>query len=192
MFLVQISMMIGAFVMEKIPLFMTVILLTAINIPGAAVARTMGWGTVSMQGSIVETACAIEMNSREQIVDLQVVPVSLLASTGAGVPHPFKIRLINCTQQRVNPNLPPWRSFSVTFDAVSDGGLIRVDGDAEGVGLQIVDEWGNVARPGKEMPLNDIKPGNYDLHYTMHLLANNKPLRAGFFRSVVRFKMDYY
>lgn len=178
--------------MEKIPLFMKVILLIAVSVPAVTAARESGWGTVSMQGSIVETACAIEMNSREQIVDLQAVPVGLIVSKGKGIPRPFRIRLINCTPQRVNPNLPSWQSFSVTFDAVSDGDLFRVEGDAEGVGLQIVDEWGNVARPGKAMPLQDVKPGSYDLHYTMHLLTNNRPLRAGYFRSVVRFKMDYY
>lgn len=178
--------------MEKTSLFMTLFLLTVVSVPASSVAREIGWGTVSMQGSIVETACAIEMNSREQVVDMKTVPVGQMARKGEGIPRPFKIRLINCTPQRVNPNQLSWQSFSVTFDGIPDGNLIRVEGDAEGVGLQIVDEWGNVARPGEAMPLQDIKPGNHELRYTMHLLPNNRPLRAGYFRSVVRFKMDYY
>ncbi|UNX72894.1 fimbrial protein [Klebsiella aerogenes] len=178
--------------MGKTLLILKFILLTLVNISAANAVREVGRGTVSMQGSIVETACAIEMNSREQTVDMKTVSVGQISRRGDGIPYPFKIRLINCTPQRVNPNYLPWLSFSVTFDGKHDGNLLGVEGDAEGVGLQIIDEWGNVARPGKSMPLQDIKPGNYELRYTMHLLPNNRPLRAGYFRSVVRFKMDYY
>ncbi|CAI1010505.1 PAP fimbrial minor pilin protein precursor [Serratia fonticola] len=152
----------------------------------------MGRGRVIMEGSIIATACAIEMNSRDQVIEMITIPLAKIAREGRGIAKPFAIRLINCTLQRVGTDLPDWQTFRVTFDGTPDGPLLGVEGDARGVGLQIKDQRGNIALPGVPLPTAELNPGDRLLHYTMNLVPNHQLLRAGEYRSTVRFKMDYY
>lgn len=167
--------------------------LLCVLLSNAAIGDTsMGKGRVTLQGSIIETACTIEMNSRDQVIEMITMPVANIARDGRGIVKPFFIRLINCTLQRYDPALPDWQAFRVTFDGTPDGNLLGVEGQARGVGLQIKDHRGNIAFPGVPLPPSALSPGDKILHYTMNLVSNNQRLRAGEYRSTVRFKMDYY
>lgn len=55
------------------------------------------WGRVNMQGSIIDSACAIATESQEQVIDMDVVPVADILRTGWGNTYPLSIELINCT-----------------------------------------------------------------------------------------------
>lgn len=178
--------------MDKIGFAVISGLLSAL-LSGMAIGKTpMGWGRILMEGSIIETACAIEMNSRDQAIEMITIPITKIAQDGRGIAKPFVIRLVNCTLKRVNPTHPDFKLFQVTFDGVPDGNLLGVEGEARGVGLQIKDHSGNIALPGVPLPPTEIFPGDKVLHYTMNLVPNNQKLRAGEYRSTVRFKMDYY
>jgi type 1 fimbria pilin len=181
----------GIFRMGKAQFALAVTGLALLNAPAVAL-HNAGWGRVSMQGSIIETACAIEMNSREQVIEMATVPLSQIARQGEGIARPFTIRLVNCTLQHLNGKLPDWKAFRITFDGDARGDLLRVSGDAHGVALRISDRKGNIARPGEPMPSVAIEPGDRTLRFTMHLVSDNHPLKAGTYHSVVRFKMDYY
>lgn len=65
---------------KKLAAILTLLMLT--NTAKSLSNHTIAWGKVSMHGSIVETACAIEMDNREQTVDMQAIPISLLARNG--------------------------------------------------------------------------------------------------------------
>ncbi|MGU9756056.1 fimbrial protein [Serratia marcescens] len=149
-----------------------------------------GWGRVNMQGSIIDTACAIAVDSREQTIDMGVLPLSDIIRDGQGRSQPFSIDLVNCITDR--PGKEGWKKFQVTFDGEAHGGLFGVNGDASGVALQIIDTQGNVAMPGKAMPPMDIIPGDSQLNYAMRLVANNHVLKAGDYLSSIRFKLDYF
>jgi len=156
-------------------------------------AAQQGHGSVRMQGSIIDTPCAIEAGSRDQSIDLSVIPVSQIVRDGQGPSKPFTIRLINCTLVPSRPYKSDWSSFRVTFDgSVTDQDLFSVTGDASGVGLQITDVSGNVAIPGQAMAIGLIEPGNMSLDYILRLMPDHHTLRPGTYRSVIRFKMDYY
>ncbi|MGX1960596.1 fimbrial protein [Serratia proteamaculans] len=157
-----------------------------------AAKQTQGWGRVNMQGAIIDTACAIAAGSREQVIDMETVPVADIIRDGQGVNKPFSIELINCVLTRPNNTLPDWKHFQVTFDGEADGALFGVQGEAKGVALQIADGKGNIATPGKPLPLGDISLGTMQLNYAMRLVSNNRSLRAGVYSSAVRFKLDYY
>lgn len=153
---------------------------------------TQGWGRVNMQGAIIDTACAIAAGSREQVIDMETVPVADIIRDGQGMTKPFSIELINCVLTRPNKTLPDWKHFQVTFDGETDGTLFGVQGDAKGVALQIADGQGNIATPGKPLPLGDISLGAMQLNYAMRLVSNSQSLRVGAYSSAVRFKLDYY
>lgn len=157
-----------------------------------AVHQPQGWGRVNMQGAIMDAACAISAGSREQIVDMDIVPFADIIRDGKGVSHAFSIELINCILSRPNNKLPDWRNFQVTFDGEADGALFGVQGEAKGIALQITDEKGNIATPGTPLPLGDVSLGTMKLNYALRLVSNNQSLRAGAYSTAVRFKLDYY
>lgn len=149
-----------------------------------------GWGRVNMQGAIIDTACAIAVDSREQTVDMDVVPLTDIIRDGQGRSKKFSIVLENCVLERNGKE--DWAQFQVTFDGDADGELFGVHGDASGVALQIVDPRGNIALPGKALPLADIIPSKGQLDYTLKVVANNHALKTGDYFSSIRFKLDYF
>ncbi|BBO61004.1 PAP fimbrial minor pilin protein precursor [Serratia marcescens] len=157
-----------------------------------AISASQGWGRVNMQGAILDTACAIATESREQTINMEMVPFADIIRDGQGRAVPFSIELVNCVLERADKTLPDWKQFQVTFDGFADGELFGVKGEASGIALRITDAAGNIARPGAPMPPMNIIPGSYRLNYAMTLIGNNQPLKAGDYFSAVRFKMDYY
>ncbi|MBJ2078378.1 fimbrial protein [Serratia ureilytica] len=155
-----------------------------------AIGSIAGWGRVNMQGAIIDTACAIAVESREQTIDMETVPLADIIRDGQGRSKPFSIELVNCILER--PGKEDWKQFQVTFDGDAEGDLFGVYGEASGVALQIIDHVGNIASPGKALPLMDITPGDRQLNYTMKLVANNHALKSGDYFSSIRFKLDYF
>ncbi|MBO4154588.1 fimbrial protein [Enterobacter kobei] len=94
--------------------------------------------------------------------------------------------------QLERPGKEDWKHFRVTFDGDQEGGVFGVRGGASGVGLQISDNLGNIASPGKVLPFVDIIPGSMQLNYSLKLVANNHALKSGDYYSSIRFKMDYF
>lgn len=96
----------GAFCLLSVPLFFV----------SQAIAASQGEGRVNMQGAINDAACAIAMESREQIIDMEVIPVSDIARDGQGKNVSFSIKLVNCILERADKKLPGWKQFQVAFD----------------------------------------------------------------------------
>ena len=173
---------IGAFCLLLAPFFISQPVMSA----------GQGEGRVNMQGAIIDTACAIATESREQAVEMDIVPISEITRGGQGRSVPFSIELINCVLERADKNLPDWKQFRITFDGHVDGEMFGISGNASGIALKITDADGNIAKPGKSLPPVSILPGSYRLNYAMTLISNQRPLKTGDYFSAVRFKMDYY
>lgn len=176
--------------MKQLPLrysaFFLLILLPIEN------SQASGWGRVNMQGAVIETACAIDTNSRDQTIDMSVLPLSQMIRDGHGISRPFSIRLVNCVLDRIDKTLPKWQRFQVTFDGRVDNGLFGVDGAARGVALQLADSYGNIVMPGAPTPFLNITEGDRELNYSLRLVSNQQVLRSGEYTSTIKFKMDYY
>jgi type 1 fimbria pilin len=93
---------------------------------------------------------------------------------------------------RIDKKLSDWRRFQVTFEGRVDNGLFAIDGQAQGIALELTDNNGNIASPGKPLPAMDIIGKDGQLNYSLRLVSNSQLLRAGEYTSVIRFKMDYY
>lgn len=145
-----------------------------------------------MQGAVIETACAIDTDSRDQTIDISVMPLTKIIRDGQGLTLPFTIRLVNCVLNRVDDNLTQWQRFQVTFDGRVDNGLFGVDGQAEGIALQLTDRHGNIIMPGNPTPLPDVVVSDRELNYFLRLVSNQQTLRSGEYTSTIRFKMYYY
>lgn len=158
-------------------------------------ATTYDHGRVHMQGQIVDSACDVATESRNQTIDMLTHPISEILSENASLSRPFSILLENCSVDRATTGphaAGDWRYFQVTFDGEHDGNNFGLDGRAEGVALQIRDEEGRVAQPGNPMPAGNIQPGSIRLNYTMRLIGNGHTLQAGAFHTTIRYRLDYY
>lgn len=157
---------------------------------GSSTVRAQG--AVKMHGSIIETACAIDVGSRDQSIDMGSLPLTQIIRDGQGPTRPFSIRLVNCVLERQDANKPHWQYFRVTFDGLHEKGLFGVNGQAKGIGLQIQrGSDGEIAIPGQGMSNQTLMPGSQDLIYQLRLVANRQPLASGQYYSQLRFKLDY-
>lgn len=160
------------------------------------VSPVVGQGSVNvsvkMSGSIIETACAIDVGSRDQTIDMGSLALTDIRRDGKGPEHSFAIRLVNCVLEHPNPKKPNWQYFRVTFDGTHQKGLFSVNGQAKGVGLQIIrNEDGEIIEPGQAMSAQTLTQGPRDLIYQLRLVANHEPLTSGLYYSQLRFKLDY-
>ncbi|MGU9757797.1 fimbrial protein (plasmid) [Serratia marcescens] len=155
-------------------------------------SANQGSGEVTVNGRIIASACAIDTDSIDQTIKMKTLPISKMIRDGQSERQAFSITLINCVLEKFHPALGDWRYFEVTFDGREDGGHFGIDGSTRGIALQISDDKGNVAVPGKPMTKNEIHPGEMTFHYGLRLVGNHQVLKAGEFVSTVRFKMDYY
>ncbi|WP_206430662.1 fimbrial protein [Pseudomonas chlororaphis] len=169
---------------------MSVFPLVSLLVGAEAFAQDVG--RVDMRGSIIETACAIDMSSRDQAIEMATMPVSQIIRDGYGVDRSFTVRLVNCVLPRLGSGLAAQRQFQTTFDGRADGSFFGVDGNARGVALMIADSRGNVAAPGAPLPLEELVSGDKVLNYSMRLMGNKQVLRSGDYYSTIRFKMEYY
>lgn len=157
-----------------------------------AETSAQGRGWVHMQGSIIDTACAITIESRDQVIDMDVVPLVDIMRDGQGRSRPFSIELVNCVLDRANGKPSDRKQFQITFEGDAEGDLFGVRGEASGIALRITDQVGNIAAPGKPLLLNNIDFGTMQLNYTLKLVANNRALKSGGYFSSIRFKLDYF
>jgi type 1 fimbria pilin len=173
---------------SKLFIVISCIFSTAIFSPQAA-SSIKEWGRVNMQGAIIDASCAIAVESREQTVEMGIVPLIDIAREGYLYNKKFSIQLVNCLLHRVEQNHR--EQFQVTFDGDAEGDLFSVHGTASGIALQITDRLGNVVLPGNALPFVDITPGKRRLDYTVKLVRNNKNIISGDYFSLVRFTLDY-
>jgi len=150
------------------------------------------FGDVDIQGSIISAACTIDIDSRDQSIDMGTIPIGEITRNGRSVAKPFSIRLTNCVLRTADAGLSNGQYFKVTFDGRRDGELIGIDGEVKGIALQVSDDLGNVARPGIPLPSVMLTSNEKILNYSLYLVPNYQDFRSGEYRTTVRFKMDYY
>ncbi|ROR60341.1 UNVERIFIED_ORG: type 1 fimbria pilin [Providencia alcalifaciens] len=153
-------------------------------------ANSVSWGKVNMEGAIIDTACAISVESREQTIDMGTIPIAEILRDGQGKNHKFSINLVNCILDREGKDY--WKQFQVTFDGENNGRLFNVYGNASGIALQLSDFLGNTITPGKALPAIDIQKGEKKLNYSLRLVTDNHILKSGDYFSSIRFKIDYF
>ncbi|MFJ7883522.1 fimbrial protein [Pseudomonas sp. NPDC096917] len=162
-------------------------------------AANQGNGIVTLEGQIVDSACALDTGSAYQLIEMPPVPVGRLIRDGDSDPHPFSLRLVACTLTRPDPEtpgeyLPDWQHVRVTFDGLTDreGRSFAAQGSSQGVALHITDMQGRESVPGVPMPMAPISADDLSLHYIVQLVGNNQPMVVGAHRAAVRFRLEYY
>ncbi|WP_273759672.1 hypothetical protein [Pantoea ananatis] len=87
-------------------------------------------GGDNRQDAIIDTSCGMAVVSREQAMDMGILPLADIMCDGERGVYPFAIELTNCLLHR--PGLYAWTQFKVTFDCNAEGDLFGVQGKASG------------------------------------------------------------
>lgn len=167
------------------------VLLTCLCAP--VLAATHGHGRVRVQGTILDTACAIAAGDTDQSINIGTLPASELLNDGRGPSVPFTVHLVNCVLSGDDVRgRDHWKDVRIIFDGESDGPhRFALQGAGRGEALAIADEAGAEAAPGKPMPDRTLAPGSMALHYRMWLTADKQALQPGEFHTTVRYFMEY-
>ncbi|PAA13002.1 fimbrial protein [Pseudomonas fragi] len=160
---------------------------------------SQGGGRVTLEGQIVDSACALDASSAYQLVEFDPLPMGQLIRQGQSLPVIFTLRLIKCSLVRPDSfrpgsYLPDWQHVRVTFDGLADasGRLFAIGGAARGLALRIADTQGQESIPGVPMPLALLTGADQELHYTLQLVGNGRPVAVGSHRTAVRFRLEYF
>lgn len=144
-----------------------------------------GRGNVEMKGSIVTATCDISTSADEQIVDLGMTTIGRFIRNGKLYQHKLDIKLQNCSDNLMHER------YQIAFNGDSDGKYFKLNGDIEGVALQIVDAAGNVAMPGIPLPVSEIPTDNNIASFYLRFIGNGD-LKAGMFSTTVLFNLRYF
>jgi type 1 fimbria pilin len=163
------------------------------------IAQGQGDGVVTLGGEVVDSACGLELSSVDQTIEMPPEPIGRLLRNALGAPHPFQLRLVNCSLSRPDPNrpgasLPDWEHLRVTFDGPRDrdGRSFAASGLSQGVAFHIWDAAGQESVPGEQMAPHPLNEGDMTLNYTLRLVGNGLQLLPGAHNAAVKFTLEYF
>lgn len=154
-------------------------------------SKELGSGRVRMNGEILAAACAIEADSAYQVVNLGTLPIESIEKQGHSSDTIFTIRLTNCKLATVDNS--QHQTVKITFDGIRESGsnAIAIQGNAQGVGLNIKDARGNRVLLGVPLAETSLSAGGNVLSYSLYLSKNQHQLKVGHYQATVRFVMEY-
>ena len=165
----------------------------------SAVQASPGSGRVTLEGQVVDSACALDASNAYQLIEFGPLPMGQLIRQGQALPKLFTLRLIKCSLARPDSfrpgsYLPDWQHVRVTFDGLADAGgrWFAVGGTAKGLALRIADAHGQECQPGVAMALIPLTGADQELHYSLQLVGNGRPMAVGSHRTAVRFRLEYF
>lgn len=160
-------------------------------------------GLLDISGALNHSACAVDMTSSYQAVELNNVPRSQLQRPGDGAtPVAFQLRFFDCrraagsvTNERTGKLV--WSAYqpvvSVAFLAPADADdprLIKVKGTS-GMGLRLMDSMGRDVRLGSLGEPLFIAHGSDTLTWYVQPTRTSAALTNGAFKAVVDFRLNY-
>ena len=150
-------------------------------------------GRASFKGEVIAPACTLAMEDTYQAIDMGITPVRDLQDSFAGPEKKFRLRLRNCELAGTGKRVYTASRVRVTFDGLQGEtpDKFSLTGQAEGINLQILDNQGYPARVGKVMPPLLLNGNEEGLDYTLRVVRNGQPLKAGNYYAALRFKVDY-
>ncbi|EFB2788038.1 fimbrial protein [Escherichia coli] len=144
-----------------------------------------GWAT--FKGQVIIPACTLDMENIWQAIDMG--PVRDFVNNE----KKLRLRLRNCELAEAGKRIYTASLVRMSFDGLQGDTSeeFLLIGQAEGINLQILDNHGYPTRVGKVMPPLFLNGNEEGLNYTLRLVRNGRPFKAGNYYAALRFKVDY-
>lgn len=159
--------------------------------------------SLAVKGSIVESACTLEMVSEDQTVSLGGIASHVLNRFGDEAPPvAFHLLLRDCghwggvTRSAAHGNNLVWgagqQTVSITLRSKQQqGGLVAVTGQARGLALRLEDGQHRQLWPGMPSQAQLLMPGDNRLTFYVIPQRTAERLIPGAFYAVVNFQLNY-
>ncbi|CAB3640027.1 fimbrial protein [Achromobacter pestifer] len=150
-------------------------------------------GKVNMSGAIVNGACSIQVETKDQTISMVPAPISGLVSGEATIQQPFTLQLVNCSPGSNSTSVTTGsNAFTLIFEGAGDSQMFLARGSAKGIAIRIKDSRGNPVMPG--VPMHELLPSSGDLalNYALRLTGTGAALQAGDYQITIRLRMNYF
>lgn len=171
----------------------TLLLYSPIIIFFSAFSVAANSGTINFVGTIVDTACAVDVESSNQTVDLGQVRLAAFKNTvgtPAGKQTAFVISLAGC-------DTSVSKAASITFKGIPDSinnDVLAVGqgvGAARGIGIQITDKSGARIKLGEASATIPLMEGSTNLVFNAQYISTSSNPTAGNTIATARFIITY-
>ncbi|MFS2224413.1 fimbrial protein [Pantoea sp. B65] len=155
-------------------------------------AADSGHGTVTFQGSIIDSPCSINPDTIDQTIALgQISSVALSASgnTGSSLPRHFQIKLENCDTSTLSTVQSKFTGPVSDYDADS----LAISGTASGASIVMTDGSNQKVKLGVATTPQPLQTGFNTLSFNAYLQGGgaSATIVPGEFQSVANFTLSY-
>lgn len=154
-----------------------------------AAPKDQGHGTVTFNGSIIDSPCSITPDTIDQTVNLGQVSNVALKDGGKSKPKNFQIKLENCDTTTL-------KTVTTKFTGATSTGnpdLLGITGTARGASIAITNGSGDVLKLGESGKPQTIQDGNNSLAFSAYLQGDgaSATIIPGEFQSIANFSLAY-
>lgn len=160
-----------------------------------ATTQTVQGGTINFTGTVVDAACAVDVNSESQNISLGQVRLAELDKVGAtSTPMKVQIQLDDCDSTVATSATFMFTGQIDSDDSASLANTSSDAGKAKGVGVSMTDASGSKvtfdgsADAGSKLTLVD---GNNYADFSASMIATTATPTAGDVAATVNFKIQY-
>ncbi|WP_145544381.1 fimbrial protein [Yersinia massiliensis] len=154
-----------------------------------AAPKDEGQGTVTFNGSIIDSPFSITPDTIDQTVNLGQISNVILKDGGKSKPKNFQIKLENCDTATLKTVSTKFTSSHST----GNGDLLGITGTARGASIAITDGAGDVIKLGESGKAQTIQDGNNVLAFSAYLQGDgaSSTIIPGEFQSIANFSLAY-
>ncbi|WP_339275243.1 fimbrial protein [Enterobacter asburiae] len=150
-------------------------------------------GIVHVIGGIIDAACAISTDSKDQVIELGLESSQALYSFGYGPEKKLVIKLEHCTVLHVDGKRT-WKNINVTFlgePDEKDAHLFSISGETRGIGVQVLDSQRNAVLPGQTFVERSVAEGDVQLTYYVRLATDSNKINDGVGSATIKLRLSY-
>lgn len=193
----QINLYARDFHIMKHTVLSSVIIASAF-LSGIASANTVNGGRVNFEGELVSAACAVDMSSMNQTIQMGQVRTASFATTGAtSAAVPFDIKLTGCDTALIGSPAAP-QTVAVSFVGVASStnpnalAISGGAGTATGIGIQIRDSSGTPVRmDGTPGTAHEIDRTTMSIPFQASYISTAAAVTAGTANATATFALTY-
>lgn len=143
-------------------------------------------GTVNFKGSVVDSACTVNVATQSQSVDFGAVGKSgFTGDKSVTATKKFPITLDSCA-------VTTYKKVTVRFDGTQDGDNLKLTaGGATGLAVQLLNPDGTPLAMGTDSAVNDLSTGSNSINFGARYIQNAATVTTGAANAQAQFTLSY-
>lgn len=149
-------------------------------------------GRVQLGGSIVDSACNMQVGSDRQTIAFKPMALNGLLNSDTSSQQSLTLYISDCIASEKPNDTEASQRFKLTFEGQSHGKYFAIEGVAKGIALQIKDRQGKLVSPGMLLEHNTLSADSLMLNYTLTLIGIGHALEAGDYHATIKLNIQHF